>query len=137
MRHRLLAVAAALVTLLVGQTAAQAETFTWAGVKVAGPVGSPLNLSQRPPALYTIHALTTGTAPTTCTFEVESSPDGVSTHFDAGAKSLTNAQDCSAVGLATATINKPANYIRINVTAFTGGDSSTLVTFTFERGYSF
>lgn len=112
-----------------------ASAYTWTPMTAAG-ISSASIYTVNPdgaPSSFTIDEATTGTAPTTCTFEVESSPDGVT--WNSGAGSLSGALDCHTAGLLTTSfISKPVRYIRINVLTFTGGDGTTKVTFSYTRG---
>jgi hypothetical protein len=109
--------------------------YSWPAMTAAGVSStSILTLGQDgAPSSFTIDEATTGTAPTTCTFEVESSPDGIT--FNSGSGSLSGSLDCHTVGLLTTSfISKPVRYIRINLLTFTGGDGTTRITFSYTRG---
>ena len=86
------------------------------------------------PNNFTIDAVTTGTAPTTCTFEVESSPDKV--NWNSGSNSVSGPLDCSEGVLTTSFFAKPVWYLRMKITALTGGDATTQVAFYYIRGRS-
>jgi len=117
------------------------STYQWTRVTTAGPTIA-VNMStlggstaSDAPSGYTVDAVTSGTAPTTCTFEVESSPDG--TNWNQGTGSLSGTKSCANVGVLTQPFQAmPVAYIRINVTALSGGDGTTGVTFHLTRGTS-
>jgi hypothetical protein len=111
------------------------SAYTWPAVTAAGVSSTSIYTvnADGAPSSFTIDEATTGTAPTTCAFEVESSPDGVT--WNSGAGSLSGSIDCHSAGLVTTSfISKPVRYLRINVTALTGGDGTTRVTFSYTRG---
>ena len=127
------ALAQSAVVTVTGQPFTPA--YSWPAMTAAGMSSTSIyTLSQDgAPSNFTIDAATSGTAPTTCTFEVESSPDGIT--FNSGSGSLSGSLDCHNVGiLTTSFLSKPVRYMRINLLTFTGGDGSTKVTFSYTRG---
>jgi hypothetical protein len=111
--------------------------YTWPAATSTGQVGqyivlaSPLQ-SGGPTLSYTVDAYVTGTLPTTCTFEVQSSPDGVV--WNTGAASLSGDTSCASASAVTVSFAfKPVAYIRINVMALSGGDGTTQVHFFYTR----
>lgn len=115
----------------------QVGVYTFAPLSSPGSTATSLYLADAngAPANFTIDAVTTGTAPTTCTFEVQGSPDGV--NWDSGTGSLSGPLDCHSAGvLTTSFFGKPVVYLRVKLTALTGGDGTTRVTFTYVRARS-
>lgn len=109
--------------------------YDWKSVSAAGVVAPSITLRASAPAFFTVDAVTTGTAPTTCTFEVESSPDGV--NWNAGTNSLSGPLSCAAIGVLTTHFQgKAARFLRVNITALTGGDQTTSIQFYYTRGGS-
>jgi hypothetical protein len=111
--------------------------YTWAAMTATGvtPVSLYTLNGDGAPSNFTIDAVTTGTAPTTCTFEVESSPDAV--NWNSGAGSLSGSLDCHAAGLLTTSfLSKPVRYLRVKLNTLTGGDGTTAITFSYTRGLS-
>lgn len=109
--------------------------FDWKAVSATGAVAPSITLRASAPAFFTIDAVTTGTAPTTCTFEVESSPDGV--NWNAGTSSLSGPLSCTAIGVLTTHFQgKAVRFLRVNLTALTGGDVTTSIQFFYTRGGS-
>lgn len=84
------------------------------------------------PISYTVDVYVTGTLPSVCTFEVQSSPDGVG--WNTGAASLTGDQPCnSATVLTYSVFSKPDSDIRINIGTLTGADGTTQIHFFWRR----
>jgi hypothetical protein len=111
--------------------------YTWPAMTSAGASATTLANydANGAPSSFTIDAVTTGTAPTTCTFEVESSPDNV--NWNTGSGSVSGPLDCHSPGvLTTSFFAKPVWYLRMKITALTGGDGTTKVTFSYIRGRS-
>lgn len=109
--------------------------YNWPVATSTGVVGNQYlvldaNQSAGISAYYTIQVYITGTAPSVCTFEVQSSPDTVA--WDSGVNSISGDQSClgSTSNLLTYSFySKPARNIRINVGTLTGGDGTTSIKF--------
>lgn len=109
--------------------------YTWPAMNSAGVSSTYIYTldGNGAPDSFTIDEVTSGTAPSTCVYEVESSPDGV--NWNSGSGSLSGSLSCTSVGVATTSfLSKPARYIRINVTTYSGGDGTTQLTFYYTRG---
>ena len=121
------------VVTVTGPTSTSA--YTWPVMTASGISSTSIYTLDAvgSPTSFTIDEATTGTAPTTCTFEVESSPDGI--NWNSGSGSLSGVLDCHTAGLVTTSfISKPVRYVRINLLTFTGGDGTTKITFSYTRG---
>lgn len=113
-------------------------TYNWPAATATGVVGqyivltSPLS-SGGPAPIYSIDAYVTGTLPSVCTFEVQSSPDGVV--WNTGADTPTGDVSCASLTDKLYSItSKPVRYIRINLGTLTGADGTTKVFFFYTRG---
>jgi hypothetical protein len=111
--------------------------YNWPYATATGVVGnSYISLGSGQygyPSFYTIDVYVTGTLPSTCTFEVQSSPDGVV--WNTGSASLSGDQTCSSSTVLTYSFfAKPARFMRINVGTLSGGDGTTKVYFFYTRG---
>ena len=114
---------------------ATTSAYTWPAMTATGVSSTYIYTLDAvgAPSSFTIDEATTGTAPSTCTFEVESSPDGIT--WNSGSGSVSGVLDCHTAGLLTTSfISKPVRYLRINVLTFTGGDGTTRATFSYTRG---
>jgi hypothetical protein len=112
-------------------------SYNWVAATTTGVVGPYLPLVnpqvQGPPLSYTIDVYITGTLPSACTFEVQSSPDGIV--WNTGAASISGDQTClSATTTTYSFFSKPVRYLRINLGTLTGGDGTTKVYFFYTRG---
>ncbi len=135
---------AALVILVASFYAANAQTvpspiwaYNWPYATATGVVGnSYISLGSGQygyPSFYTIDVYVTGTLPSTCTFEVQSSPDGVV--WNTGTASISGDQTCSSSTVLTYSFfTKPVRFMRINVGTLSGGDGTTKVYFFYTRG---
>lgn len=136
----LLAVFAALVVPSQAQVAPASTlwAYNWPAATATGVVGQYINLSSNlssggPSPTYSIDVYVTGTLPSVCTFEVQSSPDGVV--WNTGAASPSGDITCaSATDLLYSFAFKPARYIRVNIGTLTGADGTTKVNFFYTRG---
>lgn len=110
---------------------------------VVGGAGYYLNLDNilaggGPPTSYSIDVYITGTVPSVCTFEVQSSPDGVA--WNTGTNSLTGDVSCGSTAIGASNVLtysvafKPDSNIRINIGTLTGADGTTRVLFFYRRG---
>jgi hypothetical protein len=112
-------------------------TYNWPVATATGVVGQYLNFDNPltgggPPYSYTVQAYVTGTLPSVCTFEVQSSPDGAV--WDTGTASLSGDQTCaSATTLTYSFISKPVSNLRINIGTLTGADGTTQIHFFWKR----
>jgi len=131
----------ALAALALSLTAAFAQSITptdpkvysWPGATATGPVGGYLVFNA--PTNFSIDAHVTGTVPSTCTFEIQASSDGVS--WTTGAASLSGDVSCaSATPLIYSIVAKPVLYVRVNIGTLTGADGTTRVLFNYTRGPS-
>lgn len=112
--------------------------YNWPAATSTGVVGQYIVLSSNlssggPSPTYSIDAYVTGTQPSVCTFEVQSSPDGVV--WNSGTASPSGDVSCgSATDLLYSFAFKPVRYIRINLGTLTGADGTTKVFFFYTRG---
>lgn len=136
----------AFLTLSLGAAIGQVNPSTpysanWPVATATGVVGGAgyyLNFDNLagggPPYSYTIDVYVTGTLPSVCTFEVQSSPDG--TGWNSAATSLSGDVSCAATSSTMATysfISKPDSDIRINIGTLTGADGTTQIRFFWRR----
>jgi hypothetical protein len=109
-------------------------TYNWPAATAVGAVSGYLVLTT-PPNVYTIDTYVTGTQPSICTFEVQSSPDGVV--WNSGTGSLSGDISCASGAnndLTYSFVSKPIRYLRIKVGTLTGADGTTHVFFFYTRG---
>lgn len=133
--------AALFLTISAGAQVSSPSTiwhYAWPAATSTGQVGQyivmPTNLqSGGPSSSYTVDVYVTGTLPSVCTFEVQSSPDGVV--WNTGTASLSGDQSCSsATALTYSFAFKPTAYLRVNIGTLTGADGTTKVQFFYTRG---
>jgi hypothetical protein len=140
----LLALFAALVAPSQAQISPSSTlwNYAWPAATATGVVGQYLVLntplsSGGPAPSYSIDVYVTGTVPSVCTFEVQSSPDGVV--WSSGANSPSGDVSCgsTAVGASNDLLysftSKPVQYLRINIGTLTGADGTTKVKFFYTR----
>lgn len=112
--------------------------YAWPAATATGQVGQylvmPTNVqSGGPSSSYTVDVYVTGTLPSVCTFEVQSSPDGVV--WNTGTASLSGDQSCSSATTLTYSFAfKPTAYLRVNIGTLTGADGTTKAYFFYTRG---
>lgn len=135
----LLALFAALVVPSQAQISPSSTlwNYAWPSATATGVVGqyivlnSPLSSGGPAPA-YSIDVYVTGTLPSVCTFEVQSSPDGIV--WNTGAATPSGDISCaSATDLLYSFGAKPVQYLRINIGTLTGADGTTKVKFFYTR----
>lgn len=91
-----------------------------------------LDTAGGPVANFSIDAYATGTIPSVCTFEVQTSPDGLV--WNTGADTPTGDISCaSATDKFYSIVSKPARYLRINIGTLTGADGTTRIKFFYTR----
>lgn len=131
---------AALLFSLAGSaqsiTPSDPPVYDWPSVAATGVVGGYL-VFNAPPMSYTIDAYVTGTVPSVCTFEVQSSPNGVV--WNNVANSLSGDVSCGSTAVGASNLltysffSKPARYLRIKLGTLTGADGTTHVFFFYTR----
>lgn len=140
MKKFLTAVLAALALSFTGH--AQSVTpsgpiYNWAPVTATGVIVPYLSqlTSLGAPNYYTVTVSVTGTVPSACTFEVESSEDGVK--WSTGSTSLSGVVSCAAASGTSIPYHfayKPVSYVRLKVLSLTGADGTTRINFTYTKG---
>ena len=114
----------------------QALLYVWQTPTTTGQLGNYIILiqNQQPaPGNYTVDWSLSGTAPAACTFRVEGSFDGVNWYgLDTTSPSSTTCLTSNMESFAY----KPVYYLRINIVAWTNGDSTTVVKFHFTGSKS-
>jgi hypothetical protein len=117
-------------------TYATPGTYSWPLATATGVVGSPVTLNAGnggAPGSYSVQVYVTGTVPSVCTFEVQSSPDTVA--WDTGVDTPSGDVTCASATVKTYSFNsKPVPYIRVNIGTLTGADGTTQIHFFYTRG---
>jgi hypothetical protein len=139
LRKSLFAIALLALTLpCLGQTNAPNNLqYSWAPTSSSsspGQIGQYLvfnGLAVPRPASYTIDWSDNGTAPSVCTFRVEGSSDG--THWYGLDVTSPTTTSCTTSGMESIAY-RPVLFLRINLVAYTQGDSTTAVTFSYTGG---
>lgn len=129
MKRILLALLLSIVSIAGAQTTApKSLIFTFPQVSGTGSAGSlSFGNTQIPrPAIYTIDASVTGTAPTACTWRLEGSSDNTVWY---GLDVTSPSTNSCTTSIMEHIANKPVLYLRINIVAYTAGDGTTSVIF--------
>lgn len=126
------------VAILAQSTATSTvPTYIWPAAAATGVIAPYLN-QYNPnglPSNFTITVTNSGTVPSACTFEVESSEDGL--NWSTGTTSLSGSQSCVAAAHVSVPVSiayKPVTYIQIKVLTLTGADGTTTINFRYTRG---